>query len=167
MWCGTCSLSHIPCSLRCRNDWTDEDWIARLPCKVDKKQGKMNSYPISRPQLLLVHSQMNAACLPCKLCKNKEKWTAIDLPKNCLATAVASVLTATQLFFFKLAPQQVEKIVRKAHTARTSIVEATQYKQAVRLQCSYMHSRAIQSKQAPFIAILSKLGKRRHVYMYA
>ena len=35
------------------------------------------------------------------------------------------------------------------------------------LQCSYMHSRAIQCKYAPYIAILSKSGKGRHVHMCA
>ena len=37
----------------------------------------------------------------------------------------------------------------------------------IRLQCSYMHSRAIQCNQAPYIAILRKLGKGRRVHMCA
>ena len=57
-----------------------EQMNAELPICLEtgQKQEKMNSYPIARPQLLLVHSQMNskATRLPRKLCKNKEKWTA-------------------------------------------------------------------------------------------
>ena len=71
----------------------------------------MNSYQIiASPQLLLVHSQMKAARLPCKLCKNKENE---QLPENCLATPVISALTAAlRMFCFFFA---IEYIIPKSN----------------------------------------------------